>query len=720
LSSIQGALAFSLVPTMADATAEENARLRKELQDLKSKSDKEAKDNEQKIEKMEERAKELESMRGRFVRLQRQLDEEVTRRDQAQQDSQTLEQRVMELETSKGMVPSEGQIVKASSQKSKKSLERSGSGPTEEQTKQQATQVSTKLMRVVDQWMRQRDLQQALLRGAAINDMSFSTLFQVLFECSSLQTLDLSRNQLTMDSCSDICQLITTCPSLAYVSLEGNLFSLRSVGYFMTAVMERQSARKFTPLDLLDLQGNEGLVAAVSAPAPEVLVRQVSSAIGLSNLPGDGPVLVTQVLRALWRFLHDTDHPGVKGTNPDEVALHVMDKSTIRKMEAALMKILLLGGGDDEPTDAVGTPIRAVTADLAFLAVLGPPGTGEGEARIADQPTEQAGKQPAEKTRDVSGVRLPPIDGQGSRGLPRRDSGERAQSETRLEKTQQPGKDPFSDLRQVFEPPKEKLKTFNRKQIVTKSGMVLMNMLERLLETTDIDALDIETDETLLEYACNTGNAQLAKLCYRRGANLNARTKKGDTPLNIVTGNRRYDLMEFLHMYGVKVSSTDAKGRTALHIAAAKNDIDAACRLVEWGIDVNLRDKTRMTPLHHASAGGHQAVTMLLLEVGAEMNAKDRKEYTAVAWAEANNHFNLMDRLVQLGGKGHGLSKGGALSQSAKNIGLGTVNVSSQMLKSSSLGRIGKVQVAGMSRPNLPKGDLDSTRGSVLRKSMSS
>jgi len=704
---------------------EENARLKKELQELKAKQEKEAKDNDQKIEKMEERAKELESMRGRFVRLQRQLDDEVTRRDQAQQESQALEQKVMELEMSKGMTPSEGQIVKASSQKSKRSAERSGSGPFEEQSKQQATQVSTKLMRVVDQWMRQRDLQQALLRGAAINDMSFSTLFQVLFECSSLQTLDLSRNQLTMDSCSDICQLITTCPSLAYVSLEGNLFSLRSLGYFMTAVMERQSARKFTPLDLLDLQGNEGLLAAVAAPAPEALVRQVSGATGLSNLPGDGPVLLTQVLRALWRFLHDTDHPGVKGTSPDEVSLGVMDKSTIRKMEAALMKILLLGGGDDDLADASGAPVRAVTADLAFLAVLGPPVSGEGEARAAEASGRETGpgrQQPSEAVprESLGGVRLPPIEGERGRGVVARHSNERAQSDSRvMEKTQQPGmqKDPFSDLRQVFEPPKEKLKTFNRKQIVTKSNMVLMNMLERLLETTDIDALDIETDETLLEYACNTGNSQLAKLCYRRGANLNARTKKGDTPLNIVTANRRYDLMEFLHLYGVKVSSTDAKGRTALHIASAKNDIDAACRLIEWGIDVNLRDKNRMTPLHHASAGGHRAVTMLLLEVGADMNAKDKKEYTAVAWSEANNHFELMDRLVLLGGKGHGLSKGGAQAQSSKNIGLGTVNVSSQMLKSSSLGRIGKVQVKGMTRPNVSASVLDNTLPAAKRHS---
>lgn len=41
--------------------------------------------------------------------------------------------------------------------------------------------------------MRQRDLQQALLRGASINDTAFATLVRALNDCPSLQTLDLSQ-----------------------------------------------------------------------------------------------------------------------------------------------------------------------------------------------------------------------------------------------------------------------------------------------------------------------------------------------------------------------------------------------------------------------------------------------------------------------------------------------------------------------------------------------
>ena len=86
---------------------------------------------------------------------------------------------------------------------------------------------------------------------------------------------------------------------------------------------------------------------------------------------------------------------------------------------------------------------------------------------------------------------------------------------------------------------------------MSKQGTVLLAILERLLETTRIDAVDVESGQTLLEYACHTGNISLAKMCYRRGANLSAKTQSGKTCLNIATQRKHYDIMEFLHSYGV-------------------------------------------------------------------------------------------------------------------------------------------------------------------------
>merc|ERR1719217_928071 len=243
----------------------------------------------------------------------------------------------------------------------KRRSKKNAAAEASEESLTDAMRSSTKIMRLVDSWMRTKDLQQVLLRGSALNDMSFSTVCGILTECASLHTLDLSQNLLTMDSCSDICQLITTSPNLTYISLEGNKFSLRAIGYFMTAVMERHNSKKLAPIDILDLQGNEGLLTAIadgeSEGVPEELLKRVSS-----DLVSPGPVLVCQVARALWKFLHDTGHPQVKGTNIEEVGFHHMDKSTIMKMEAALSKVLLLG--EDE---SAKTPTKTVTADLVIL-----------------------------------------------------------------------------------------------------------------------------------------------------------------------------------------------------------------------------------------------------------------------------------------------------------------------------------------------------------------
>eukprot|EP00929_Paragymnodinium_shiwhaense_P006448 TRINITY_DN1098_c0_g1_i1.p1 TRINITY_DN1098_c0_g1~~TRINITY_DN1098_c0_g1_i1.p1 ORF type:complete len:696 (+),score=210.22 TRINITY_DN1098_c0_g1_i1:96-2183(+) len=670
----------------------ENARLKRELADLNAKTKKDKQDFEQKAAKLKEKddeqsgmikekGDELAQIRHQMVQLTRQLHDEVARRDEVEAETTALERRLHDIESKELVIPTSPLASKAGA-KAKEAPEENG---------QNRSQVSTKLMRVIDQWLHTKDLQQVLLRGAAVNDMAFSTLVQVLGDCKSLQMLDLCQNQLTMDSCSDICRLITSSPSLSFISLAENLFSLRSVGYFMTAVMERQNKKKLIPLEVLDIQKNEGLVAALTAPAPDNLVQIIKSQVPAKALLPRGAELIAQVTRALWRFLHYTGHPQVKDTNVDEVAFHSLDKMTIRKMENALMKIMLMAEDNDGGHESSQT--KTIYANMVFVTLQESDGD---KATTGDLPKEET-MQPGEK-----GVHLPTAQDQARPGGAAADAAARggklggsAEAKAAQKAQRAELRDPFSDLKAAFEPPKEKLKTFNLKQIVTRNGTVLMNMLERLLETTEIDARDVETDQTLLEYACSIGNLGLAKLCYRRGGNLSARTKKGESYFNIVTKNKRYDLMEFLHTYGVKVNHQDADGRTALHIAAAQDDVDAVCRLLEWGADVNQHDHKKRMPLHTAASSGHMKVTMLLLEVGAELNAKDEKACTAVAHAEANNHFALMDRLVQLGGKGHGLQEDNKKAKDGGGTGkaLGDLNVTASMLKSSSLGRIGKVAV---------------------------
>mmetsp|Transcript_69589 Transcript_69589/g.165997 ORF Transcript_69589/g.165997 Transcript_69589/m.165997 type:complete len:685 (+) Transcript_69589:38-2092(+) len=668
-------------PEVVAKMSEENERLKREVVVMKEKHEKEKSMLEMQVkshrsaaeleaQSVREKVQDLEKMKMQMVQLTRKLDDEVSAKDQVLGETHRLERKLQEL--------SMGHTATASSTSKDQSQEVN--------LRERTSQVSMKLMRVVDQWMHHKDLQQALLRNAAINDVAFGTLAQALVDCPSLQTLDLSQNLLTMDSCSDLCQLITTAPNLSFISLAENLFSLRCIGYFMTAIMERQTTKRLVPLDLLDLQGNEGLQVALAAAPPQDLVaklREVSEAPTAQVLCQSPAVeLAAHVMRALWRFLQDTQHPQVRSAG-DTIAFETLDRVTLHKMDNALLKILLLAADETLGRDS-STPVTANVVLLPAIVqlVARPPEGRKVSSREVQEPPSAA----------TASLIVP---GRAKRAKPSKTSPE---PEVKVS-------DPFADLKTAFEPVKEKATTFNLKQIVTRTGTVLMNMLERLLETTDINATDVETNMTLLEFACNSGNLGLAKLCYRRGARLMGKTAKGETAFNICTRNKRYDMMEFLHIYGVKINSADSDGRTALHVAAQNNDVDAICRLLEWGADVNICDHRQRTPIHLSAAGGHTPATMLLLEVGADMNAKDDREYTAMAHAEANNHFSLMDRLVQLGARGHGLQSHtlGTSKSSASLAQNPRPAVSAGMLKSTSLGRIGKVVVKGMPGPILPQ-----------------
>eukprot|EP00434_Breviolum_minutum_P002204 symbB.v1.2.001941.t1/scaffold55.1/size374282/23 len=174
----------------------------KEKQNLEAQVQNERSIAEAEAQSVRSRVQDLEKMKIQMVQLTfgtqqlplwRKLDDEVSAKDQVISETHRLERKLQEL--------SMGATTATSS---------SNNASQEVNMREVTSQVSMKLMRVVDQWMKYKDLQQALLRNAAINDVAFGTLAQALVDCPSLQTLDLSQNLLTMDSCSDLCQLITT------------------------------------------------------------------------------------------------------------------------------------------------------------------------------------------------------------------------------------------------------------------------------------------------------------------------------------------------------------------------------------------------------------------------------------------------------------------------------------------------------------------------------
>ena len=130
------------------------------------------------------------------------------------------------------------------------------------------------------------------------------------------------------------------------------------------------------------------------------------------------------------------------------------------------------------------------------------------------------------------------------------------------------------------------------------------------------------------------------------GADVNARTRSGLTPLHLVAqADRDYDgyrkwggsagraAAAALLDAGADVNARDADGETPLHKAVQQEDDSAVfvvTLLLEAGADVNARTNDGQTPLHQAASLGSVAALAALLEAGAEVDARTNDGRTSL------------------------------------------------------------------------------------------
>ena len=190
-----------------------------------------------------------------------------------------------------------------------------------------------------------------------------------------------------------------------------------------------------------------------------------------------------------------------------------------------------------------------------------------------------------------------------------------------------------------------------------------------------------------IHFAAAFGNIEEAKRQLAAGANVNAKDKRGMTPLHkavtqslrrLVHNIRHADLkiIELLVAEGADVNAKDDEGRTPLdfaihypeiinllrkhggkngtiHSAARGGDIEAVKEFLTAGVDVNARDANGMTPLHGAAWIGQKEAIELLIAKGAGVNAKDKDGMTplhsAIEGDEWQGGYEIAELLIEKG-----------------------------------------------------------------------
>lgn len=110
----------------------------------------------------------------------------------------------------------------------------------------------------------------------------------------------------------------------------------------------------------------------------------------------------------------------------------------------------------------------------------------------------------------------------------------------------------------------------------------------------------------------------MAKLLVKHGADINAKKKFKDAPLDIAAENGDIDMMRFLIKSGAKLN-TGSFGGGPLTSAANNGKVEMVRLLLELGVDVNEKSYWG-TPLARAASKGYLEIVQLLIKAGANVN----------------------------------------------------------------------------------------------------
>jgi ankyrin repeat protein len=168
-----------------------------------------------------------------------------------------------------------------------------------------------------------------------------------------------------------------------------------------------------------------------------------------------------------------------------------------------------------------------------------------------------------------------------------------------------------------------------------------------------------------IEYAVESGSAEVVKAVLAAGADVNAEQSKSDydrTPTHIADEGRTalmhaaskdnsLDIVELLLAAGASVNARDWRGATALRYAMFGSPpvVDA---LVRAGADVNAADDLGETVLMHVAGSPNpekERIVRALLAAGANVHTRSKSGATALSIAKLYEHLGIVTILKNAG-----------------------------------------------------------------------
>ena len=157
-----------------------------------------------------------------------------------------------------------------------------------------------------------------------------------------------------------------------------------------------------------------------------------------------------------------------------------------------------------------------------------------------------------------------------------------------------------------------------------------------------------------MHYAAGYGFKEIAELLIAEGADVDAKTTTGGTPLFNAAGNNK-EIVELLIANGADVNAQVVPGAHQFTVGDTALDFTGSSEIIDLlrkhGGMTGEEMRTGMTPLHAAARKGLKEVVELFIANGADVNVKDRVGETPLDFAINKNRTETADLLRKHGGK---------------------------------------------------------------------
>ncbi|CAH1968059.1 unnamed protein product [Acanthoscelides obtectus] len=204
------------------------------------------------------------------------------------------------------------------------------------------------------------------------------------------------------------------------------------------------------------------------------------------------------------------------------------------------------------------------------------------------------------------------------------------------------------------------------------------DIVRELLKRGAIVDAATKKGNTALHIASLAGQEEVVRILVQHGASLNVQSQNGFTPLYMAAQENHDGVVRYLLSKGANQTlatedgftplavamqqghdkvvavllENDARGKVrlpALHIAAKKDDVKAAALLLQNDRDPDVTSKSGFTPLHIAAHYGNDKVASLLYEKGADVNYTAKHNITPLHVASKWGKINMVTLLIAKG-----------------------------------------------------------------------